>query len=275
MIEKFVDIKKLLEDKNPNLLKKLPGFVLSYLKKIIHENDVNFEIERNFHCTGIEFCNMVLRKFNIDLQVEGEENIPKAGRYIVVANHPIGSIDSNALVSVIGKYRKDMYFFANDLLWNLPSMRDLLIPINKHGSNIENLRIINEYFKSDALILYYPAGLVSRKNGKVIKDLEWQKTFITQAKKYKRDIVPLHIEGKLSNFFYNLYKIRKFLKINQAIEMLYLVDEMYKQKNKSVNLTFGKPISWQKFDNSRNDKEWAMVVKEHVYHLTSTCHLLI
>jgi putative hemolysin len=273
MEEKFVDIKKLLKDKNPNLFKKLPGFVLSYLKKIIHEDDVNFEIERNFHFNGIEFSNMVLEKFHIDLHVKGKENIPKTGRYIVVANHPIGSIDSNALVSVIGEHRKDMYFFANDLLWNLPSMRDLLIPINKHGSNIENLRIINEYFKSDALILYYPAGLVSRKIGKEIKDLEWQKTFITQAKKHNRDIVPLHIEGKLSNFFYNLYKIRKFLKINQAIEMLYLVDEMYKQNGKAVRLTFGKAIPWQKFDNSNSDKEWSQIMKKHIYLLSANSKL--
>lgn len=273
MAEKFVDIENLIREKNPNLLNYLPGFVIKYLRKIIHEEDVNYEIDTNRHTNGIGFANMVVRKFHISIEIVGEENIPKKGRQILVANHPIGSIDSCALVSILGQYRTDMYFLANDLLQTLPSMRDLLIPVNKHGSNRENIEIINKYFDSDALMLFYPAGLVSRRNKGVIMDLEWKSTCIKKAVKHKRDVIPVYIEGRVSNFFYNLYSIRKFFGIKQAIEMLYLVDEMYKQDNNTIKFIFGKPIPYQQFDNTQKEDKWTQLVKEHVYHLSTNCNI--
>jgi putative hemolysin len=130
------------------------------------------------------------------------------------------------------------------------------------------LRIINETFASDVSVLYFPAGLVSRKQKHgIIKDLEWKKTFISYAKKYKRNIVPAFIEGRNSNFFYNLANFRKRIGIKQNIEMLYLVDEFYKQKDKCLGIYFGKPINYTVFDKRFTDLEWAGKVKEHVYEL--------
>jgi putative hemolysin len=266
-MKKYVDIEQLIKSKNPKLYDSLPRPIIYLLKRIIHERDVNYEINRNIDANGIEFSRMVLKKFNINVEYEGIENIPKEGRCIVVANHPIGSIDANALTSIIGSIRSDFHFMANDLLMSLPSMHDILIPLNLHGSKVDNLRIINHYFSSEVMILFFPAGLVSRKIGRIIKDLEWQKTFITQARKYETNILPVHIDGKLSNFFYSLYKFRKFIGIEKAVEMLFLVDEMYKQNNKTVRLTFGKEIPYSSFDSSHKDHEWAQTVKDHVYLL--------
>ena len=127
--------------------------------------------------------------------------------------------------------------------------------------------LIEDTFASDDMILYFPAGLCSRKQGKEIKDLEWKSTFIKKAIQYERDVIPVYIDGKNSNFFYNLSKWRKKLGVKQNIEMIYLVDEMYKQKNKIITIIFGKPISYKTFDKSMNKGKWAEILKNHVYAL--------
>ena len=209
----------------------------------------------------------LLEEFQTKILVKGLENVPATGRYIIASNHPIGGLDGLALMSVVGKIRKDIVFPVNDLLMNLPNIKELFIPINKHGSNAENVKIINDTFASDVMILYFPAGLVSRKQSGKIIDLEWKKTFLTKAKRFKRDIIPAFIDGRNSNFFYNLANLRKFLGMKANIEMLYLSDEIFKQKNKTINIVFGKPIPYSKFDKTNSDKKWAEIVKQETYSL--------
>jgi len=190
------------------------------------------------------------------------------GRFIIASNHPLGGLDGMALMQAVGRVRKDLVFPVNDILMNVPGLQPLFIPINKHGKNTDNARIIDETFASDKIVLYFPAGLVSRKQkGGVIRDLEWKKTFISKARRYHRDVVPVHISGKNSDFFYNLSNWRRRLGIKANLEMLYLVDEMVKQKDKPIRITFGRPIPWQTFDKSRTDSEWAAWVKERVYEM--------
>jgi len=263
--EKFIDLEKIISSKNKRLAKYLPNFIIRYLKKIIHVDEINAAIYRNKDKFGIDFAEAILKEFSVNIKVHGTENISKQGRYIIVANHPLGGLDGMALMSEVGKIREDLLFPVNDLLMNLPQLRPLFLPINKHGKNIENRQILNNAFLSDSLILYFPAGLVSRKNKGIIKDLEWKKTFITIAKKFQRDIIPTYIDGKNSDFFYNLSLIRRKLGIKANIEMLYLVDEMYKQKNKTINIVFGNPISYVTFDKKNSDMEWADYVKNIVY----------
>jgi len=105
-------------------------------------------------------------------------------------------------------------------------------------------------------------------NGKII-DLQWQKHFIQKAVQYKIDIIPFFFEGKNSNFFYNLAKVRKFLRIKLNIEMMYLADEMFKHRNKTFKIHFGRRIPYSTFDQSKKPIEWASEVKNIVYQLTN------
>lgn len=172
-------------------------------------------------------------------------------------------------MSAIHTVKKDIVFPVNDLLMNLPNMKELFIPINKHGSNAENIRIINETFESDVTILYFPAGLVSRKKKGVIRDVAWKKTFLTKAKRTSRDVIPVHINGRNSNFFYNLANLRKRLGIKGNIEMLYLVDEVFKQKNRNIKITIGKAVPYQFFDRRHKDDVWSQFLRDYVYELGS------
>ena len=101
----------------------------------------------------------------------------------------------------------------------------------------------------------------------MIRDLEWKNTFIKKAKKFERDVIPVYVEGRNSAWFYNLAMWRKRLGIKANVEMLYLVDEMVKQFNKTITLMIGDPIPFTTFDKSRTDAQWATWVQEKVYAL--------
>ncbi|MFZ4400406.1 MAG: 1-acyl-sn-glycerol-3-phosphate acyltransferase [Bacteroidales bacterium] len=266
--EKLIDLERIIGGKNPRILKFIPRFVMNYLKRVIHVDEINAAIFRNRDKIGPEFATAILEDFGAIIKVRGLENIAADGRYILASNHPLGGLDGLALISRIGERREDILFPVNDLLMNLQQLKPIFVPINKHGKNTDNVQILEKAFQSKAMMLFFPAGLVSRKQkGGIIKDLEWKKTFITKAKQYQRDIIPVYIDGVNSNFFYNLANFRKKIGLKANIEMLYLVDEMYKQKSKTINIILGKPISYLSFDKEFNDQKWAEKVKNHVYSL--------
>jgi len=278
--EKLIDIEALFAAKNPRLLKVIPGFVIRYLKRITHQEAINGYIYKHRDKSGLPFVEAILEEFGVNIVVvdkgrekgTGAEVNPlyqvRSGRYIIVANHPLGGIDGMALIHVAGKIWPDIVFPVNDLLMNVPGLKPLFIPINKHGRNTENARIIASTFASGKTILYFPAGLCSRKQRDgTICDLEWKKTFITKARQYERNIIPVHIAGQNSEWFYNLANRRKRLGIKANIEMLYLVDEMMKQRNQTIRLTFGETIPFTTFDKSRSDSDWAGWVKQKTYQL--------
>lgn len=262
---KLIDIEQVFAAKNPRLLKFIPGFIFRYLRRVIHQDELNATIERYKDKMGLEFIDAILDEFGAKIIVEGIENLPIKGRYLISANHPLGGIDGMALMKVVGKVRPDILFPVNDLLMYLPNLKPLFIPVNKHGRNTENLRLFDEAFASESVILYFPAGLCSRKIKGKIEDLEWKKTFITKARKFGRDIVPVYIHGRNSNFFYNLANWRVKFGIRANIEMLYLVDEMFKQKDKEILIRFGSPISYNLFKDPRRDTQAAKTIREMVY----------
>ena len=263
----LIDVGKVIERKSPSLRKRLPKFIINYLRRIVHEDELNEFLRLYGHLEGVPFIESALQFMNTKVQFFGLENIPEKGKAIIASNHPLGGLDGLALMMTVAKRRKDLVFPVNDILMNLKNLEPLFIPINKHGSNTENIQIINDTFASDKLVCYFPAGLVSRKRKGIIKDLEWHPTFITKAKRFKRDIIPTHISGRNSNFFYNLANIRKLLRIKTNIEMLYLVDEFHHQKNKTITITFGKPISYKAFDHRHTKLEWAARMRDFIYVL--------
>ncbi len=263
-----INVRRIFHEKNPAVAKVLPGFIYRYIEKIIHQEELNEILPRISHLHGLDFVRKGLDLLGIDITSRGKEQIPESGRYIFVANHPLGGPDGLVFGKEVGDIYPNIKFIVNDILMNLKNLDPIFIPVNKHGKqSSEYVRKIEEVYKSDAQILNFPAGLCSRKiKGKIV-DLEWQKSFINKAKKHKRDIIPVHISGRNSNFFYNLANIRAFLGIKSNIEMFYLPNEMFKQREKKVVITFGNPISYTVFDRRYKPIEWAQKIKSHVYSL--------
>jgi 1-acyl-sn-glycerol-3-phosphate acyltransferase len=265
-----IDVEKILYSKNPSLKKIVPGFVVNYLKKIVHQDELNEFLRKWGHLKDAELIEAGLKHFEIKFKVYGSGNIPQKGRYIFVSNHPLGGLDGLVFIYEISKYFSDIKFPVNDILTNIENLSGIFLPVNKHGAQKKDAtRRIEEAYSSGSQILYFPAGLCSRKKSGVIKDLQWQKSFLNKAVQHKRDIVPAYFSGRNSNFFYNLSNIRKFLGLKANIEMLYLADEMFKQKDKEIRLVFGETIPWETFDKTRSALEWAGWVRSKSYELES------
>ncbi len=265
--DKFIDIDNVIKSKSRNLHKFLPSFVINYLKKIVHEDEINSLISKNKDFYGIEFTSRILKEYHIQIEIVGEEHIINNNKFIVASNHPLGGLDGIALLNHIGKY-KPVKSITNDLLMNIDNLKTLFVPVNKHGKNPkEYVKCLNDTFDSDVNILYFPAGLVSRKKGKTIKDLEWKKSFLQKSVRYHRNIIPAFVNGRNSNFFYNLANIRTSLGIKTNIEMLYLVDEMYKHRGTTIKIIYGKPISYKVFHKQYDENTWAYKLREHSYCL--------
>ncbi len=268
MQEKFIDIEKVIKSKNPKLLKWLPKFLLNYLKKTVHQEEINQVLEENKNKFDYEFAKDIIERFNVQVNTYGTENIPTTGGYIFASNHPLGGIDALALVTIMEPFRKDMQFVVNDILLNLKNLSGLFVGVNKHGNNTkDSLTKVDELFASDKAIFVFPAGLVSRKKKGLIADLEWKKTFITRAKKHQKSIVPVYVGGSLSNFFYHLSNLRLALGIKANIEMLYLADETFKQKHKTIDIVFGEPIPADTFNKTKSDSEWAKWMENKVHSM--------
>ncbi len=259
-----IDLDQIVRNKSGK--RKVPKFVVNVLKRIVHQDEINGFLRRHHGKKGLEWSKAFLDEFDIKVETTGEEKIPDEGRFIFAANHPLGGTESHVFMVVVGRHFDNIKVPVNDLLMYLKPMESIFIPLNKFGGqNKENIKLLNDTFASDAQILMFPSGLASRRIKGEIKDPEWKKTFITKAIQYKRDVIPVYIEGRNSNFFYNLAKLRKFLRIKFNIEMMFLPNELFKQRGMTIRLHFGEPISYKFFDDSKSPLAWAKFVKGKVY----------
>lgn len=266
---KPIKIKELFREKNPRLAPLLPGFIYRFLHNALALDDINEILGLHGHKRDFEFASAAIEMFNVTVDLIGEENLPKGGPFIFVSNHPLGGFDGVILMHEIGeRYERKYKVLVNDILLNMKNMDDVFIPINKHGAqSVENVRKIDEIFQSDNHVMTFPAGLVSRKKKGEIRDTEWKKSFITKSINYKRDVVPIHMTGRCSNFFYNLANLRKFLGIKANLEMFFLPRETFRHKNNHYRITIGKSISYTTFDKRIKPAVWAAKVKAYVYSL--------
>ena len=271
-IEKTINIEEILRRKMGGKVRWVPSPLIAWLKRIVHEDEVNAFLNESRNLTGVDWLEACVHYLGMTLDVRGKENLPPKGDgclYTFVSNHPLGGVDGVALGFLIGRhYDGHFRYLVNDLLMNLPGLAPLCIPINTTGSKSRNFpSVVEAGFADNHHILMFPAGLCSRKIGREIRDLPWKKTFITKSIETHRDVVPIRFSGRNSAFFYRLANICKALGIKFNIAMLFLVDEMYKNRNQTFSVSIGKPIPWQTFDKSKTPAEWAAYVQKRVYEL--------
>ena len=266
--EKFIDIEKIFAEKNASLAKLLPGFVFSYIKRIIHQEEINDFLKTNGHLKAKEFIEKVIEYFRISLDIVGAENIKPEGRFVFAANHPLGGLEGIALTNILAEKYGDIRVPVNDILTKIENFKPYFSPINKHGSSSkEAIKLFDANYASDIQMLMFPSGMVSRKINGVITDLEWKKTFITKSIQHKRDIVPIFVGGHNSKFFYGLGRLRSFLGIKANLEMFFLPNELFKQKDQTIKLIFGEPVPYTFFDKRMNYIKWALKMQEYIYEL--------
>ena len=256
-----IDLKEVVRSYKPNLL-KVP-FLVSYLKKIVHQKELNWLLNEYSHLGSIGFIRNSLRDMDITYSAEGLDRLDPKKRYIFSSNHPYGGLDGVMLADIVASYFGDVRVLVNDILMNVTPLQDIFLPINKYGKqNLEYSQMYNDAFDSNMPIITFPSGLVSRRIDGKIRDLPWKHSFVRQAITTERDVVPVYFAGGLSNFFYRLSSIRKKLGIKANIEMIYLPDEMFKQAGDHFVAHFGEPVSWQELKKMKLGKATQMLRKK-------------
>ena len=259
-----IDIDQVIREKAPD--KHIPRFIVSYLKKIIHQDEMNSFLEVHGNERDYEFIGHVVNDLlQCSAVIEEEENIPTDGEPLLfVSNHPLGGLDGMLNAMLLHSVRQgELKVVVTDFLMYMRPLAGLFVPVNKTGEQSrEYARRQLEMWESDADVLSFPSGTCARKIGGKVTELPWKKSFVQKARQYHRDIVPIHFEGRNSDFFYNLALWRTRLGIKTNIERLYLVDEMFRSKGKRYKIRIGKPIPWQSLDNTRTPQQWADLIRE-------------
>ena len=267
-----IDVDEILRSKAGEKAKRIPRFVVSWLKRRLHQDQVNDFLQKVGDQEGVPWLKAVLDHLDTKVEVKGLENLPSDAdgrRFTFVSNHPLGGQDGVALGYVLGThYEGRIKYLVNDLLMFLPGLAPLCIPINKTGKQSRQFpAMVEAGFSSDKHILMSPAGLCSRRRHGVIRDLPWNKAFITKSVQHQRDVVPIYFSGRNSNKFYTIANVCKILGLKFNLAMLYLVDELFKNQHKTFEVHIGQPIPWQTFDRSRTPAQWAAYVQDIVYQL--------
>lgn len=263
-----VDVRTLVSSKAPKAAKFIPGFVFRFLERILHQDDINDIIREGWDRTPQAFVQGVFKRWGISYTLEGAEALDPKGRYIFAANHPFGGMDGMMIADCLIEHFGDARVVVNDLLMYLEPLKPIWIPVNTMGAqNPEYVRLFEEGFASDLPILMFPAGICSRVVDGSIVDLQWKNTFVRRAHATQRSVVPLYVEGSLHKWFYRIYKFRKKLGIKANIEMLLLVDGMYRQNGKHFRLVVGEPITPEELKECGSVREQIEFVRKKTYNL--------
>ena len=272
------DIRAILKSKAPNA--KVPEFLIRYLERITHIQEMNAFLRKYPDKKNYEFIDLVVsEELGCSASIEGIEHIPTDNRPVIfVSNHPLGGLDGMIIAQMIHRSRanqRELKVIVNELLMFMEPIAGLWAPVSKTSRlSREQVEQQKQMWESQTDVLTFPAGACSRlqriNHHWEIQDLKWQKNFVQRAREYQRNVVPIYFEGRNSRFFYVLALLRKWLGIKLNIEMLYLVDEMYGAHGKHFRVHVLPPIPYTTFDNSRTPSEWAEYVKNKVYETNHT-----
>lgn len=263
-----IDVGVVLQEKAPRLARWIPRAVVNWLRRTIHEKELNHIYDNYWNYAPQPFIRACLSDWGVSYSIEGIEHIDPAGRYLFVSNHPFGGMDGMMLADKLIDHFGDVRVVVNDILRYISPLEPLWVPVNKHGAQkVEYARRFDEAFNSNLPVLTFPAGLCSRFIEGRVQDTPWRPNFLKKAKASDRKIVPIFVEGHLSKFFYRLSRIRKALGIKANIEMLWLVDEMLAQKGRHFRIVVGEPLACSDLPASLSAREQVDFIRKKCYDL--------
>ncbi len=263
-----IDIGAVLQTKAPRLSQRIPAFAVQWLRRTIHEAEINHILRTYWDLPPQEFIRACFREWEVTYSAEGLERLDPKGRYLFVANHPFGGMDGMMLADKLIERFGDARVVVNDLLMHLEPLRPLWIPVNKYGAqNAAYARKFDEEMFGERQILTFPAGLCSRRIRGEVTDLPWKSSFLKKAYASQRQIVPLFVEGRLSNFFYRMTALRKMLGVKFNIELLWLPDEMFSQKGRHFRIVAGEPIPMAELQEQGSLHEQTEYIRKKTYFL--------
>lgn len=258
------------------VIKKFPSFAaqpellrrpaVSFLKKVINEDEVNEFLEKNHILKSFEFIDAVFEYFNFSYSVSARDraNIPSEGAVVIIANHPIGSLDGLALLKLVGEVRTDVKIIANDILLNFSNLRNFFIPVDNMGtgSALRSYRAALAALENEEALIVFPAGEVSRACPMGVRDPHWRTGFLHFSRKTMAPLLPIHVEAKNSLLFYGASMV--FKPLGTAL----LAREMFNKRSRTIRFNVGEPIpANQLLTDALHDRVLVKRLKKHLYQI--------
>ena len=265
----MLNIEALTAEHMPGLNNK-PPLLRDSLKRILrilfHEKQLHRFQATYPHLEGFDFVDQLLEHFDFSYSLRGDERecIPQSGRVVIIANHPIGTLDAAVLVRLVGEIRRDVKAVTNQVLGAVKPLAPLLLPVDNMGgrSSREQLKAVYRHLENEGAVIIFPAGEVSRMGPAGIRDGHWHRGFLRIATATRSPILPIYIDGRNSMFFYALSFI------SRPLSTLWLVREMFKQARRSVHISIGNPISFDNYQRTHLPlKSRVKLFQRHVYRI--------
>nr|WP_234471810.1 GNAT family N-acyltransferase [Erwinia sp. S43] len=257
-------IETVLEDLYPQ--RETPSWQKSILRRLLHEKEFQRFNQRYKHLKGLDMVEQVLEYLDVSCELSERdlEQIPSQGPVVIVANHPLGTLDGLALLHAVSQVRRDVKIVTNRLLNCLESLSSLMVPVDNMGNRTsrQQVALMQDQLESQGVLIFFPAGEVSRFGSKGVKDGKWSHGFLRLAARYRAPIVPIHVSGRNSALFYLTSKIY------QPLSMLLLVKEMFGNRGERLKLKIGARIPYASWHDGRTPaKELAARFRRHLYRV--------
>lgn len=248
-------VDQLINERGHTLIKHwVWPFIRSPLHKILQYRKAVKMADDIAEKSGLDCFEYVSQLLTLDLQVEGAENLPAQGGFILVANHPTGIADGIAVYDMLKNSRPDLVFFANrDATRVNKRLTEIIIPVEwrkeekSHAKSRETLVRTNNAFKEQRAIVLFPSGRIAYWSRDGLTERPWQATAIQMAKRYNVPIIPMNMKARNSGLFYLLAHR------NTELRDMTIFHELLNKKDKTFKMTIGSPINATELEGDVQD----------------------
>ena len=236
------------------------------LKKLFHEEEFRQFAADHRHLKGLDMVEQVLDHLDIlcTLPAHDLEQIPAHGPLIVMANHPTGTLDGLALLYAVSRVRRDVKVVANRMLTHLEPLSSLFIPVDNMGGRTakSSFTLMEQHLQNAGVLIFFPAGEVSRPTRTGIRDKKWHPGFIKLAGKFRAPLLPVSIQARNSLLFY------ASTLLSPNLSMLLLMQQMFRRRHSRLPVKIGQQIGWSHwFSPTLSPREMAERCRQHVLRL--------
>ena len=238
----------------------------SLLKRLFYEEEFQQFAAAHRHLKGLDMVEQVLEHLDILCTVSARdlEQIPEHGPLVIIANHPTGTLDGLALLYAVSRVRRDVKVVTNRMLTHLEPLSSLFIPVDNMGGRTAKSSLVQmeQHLQNAGVLIFFPAGEVSRPTRKGIRDKKWHSGFIKLAGKLRVPLLPVHIQAHNSLLFY------ASTLVSPTLSMLLLMQQMFRRRHSQLPIKIGQQIAWHHWHSATlSSREMAEQCRQHVMRL--------
>jgi putative hemolysin len=259
------ELAKAIQLDKPAFLGKFVGWSIL---KTLRLSKMNAIYDKYKHLSELNFLRSLVSEFKVDYQIEGLENLPQAGSYITVSNHPLGGIDGILLLRIMLEQNASYKILANFILGKIEPLKPHIFAVNPFENHKEaqsssaGLKEALKHLKEGKHLGIFPAGEVSTlKEGKIWTDKSWENSSMKLIKRAKVPVIPVYFEASNSWLFYKLSAV------SDTLRTALLPREMLKQKNRKIIVRIGKAIDLEEQNQHTDLEDYTSFLRKKTYTL--------